>query len=88
MEVVFGLVSLTVAKLLHFSGLLDNRNVVRSRKMEEKALEVYGEDVSSRLENDSGVTRITVTVKTSVTCHANAKRTRPLLRQTLLKIQV
>lgn len=45
MEVVFGLVSLTVAKLFHFSGLLDNRNVLRSRKMEEKALEVYGEDV-------------------------------------------
>lgn len=45
MEVVFGLVSLTVAKLFQFSGLLDNRNVLRSRKMEEKALEVYGEDV-------------------------------------------
>lgn len=38
MEVVF-------RKLFGFSGLLDNRNVLRSGKMEEKALEVYGEDV-------------------------------------------
>lgn len=45
MEVVLGLVSLTVTKLFRFSGLVDNRNVLRSRKMEEKALEVYGEDV-------------------------------------------
>lgn len=39
---VSSLVSLTVAKVLKFSGL-DNRNVLRTKKMEEKALEVYGE---------------------------------------------
>lgn len=37
MEIVSSLVSLTVAKVLRFSGL--DRNVL---KMEEKALEVYG----------------------------------------------
>lgn len=42
MEIVSSLVSLTVAKVLKFSGL-DNRNVLRTKKMEEKALEVYGE---------------------------------------------
>ncbi|XP_076027838.1 cytosolic iron-sulfur assembly component 2A [Genypterus blacodes] len=41
METVSGLLSLTVTKALRFSGLLDNRNVLRSKKMEEKALEVY-----------------------------------------------
>uniref|UniRef100_A0A3Q1BRB0 Cytosolic iron-sulfur assembly component 2A n=1 Tax=Amphiprion ocellaris TaxID=80972 RepID=A0A3Q1BRB0_AMPOC len=41
MEVVFSLVSLTVTKALQISGLVDNRNVLRTRKMEEKALEVY-----------------------------------------------
>lgn len=45
MEMVSSLVSLTVAKVLKFSGL-DNRNVLRTKKMEEKALEVYGEWVS------------------------------------------
>lgn len=47
MEVVLSLVSLTVTKVLQLSGLLsDNRNVVRSRKMEEKALEVYGKQTA------------------------------------------
>lgn len=43
MEIVSSLVSLTVTKVLQFSGLVDNRNVLRTKKMEEKALEVYGE---------------------------------------------
>lgn len=43
MEIVSSLVSLTVAKVLRFSGLAANRNVLKSKKMEEKALEVYGE---------------------------------------------
>lgn len=43
MEIVSSLVSLTVSKFLHFSGLADDRNVLRTKKMEEKALEVYGE---------------------------------------------
>ena len=45
MAVVFSLLSFTVAKILQilqFSGLKDDRNVLRSKKMEEKALEVYG----------------------------------------------
>lgn len=47
MEVMLSLASLTVTKVLQFSGLLsDNRNVVRSRNMEEKALEVYGEETA------------------------------------------
>uniref|UniRef100_H3CAS1 Cytosolic iron-sulfur assembly component 2A n=2 Tax=Tetraodon nigroviridis TaxID=99883 RepID=H3CAS1_TETNG len=41
MEIVSSLVSLTVSKFLHFSGLADDRNVLRTKKMEEKALEVY-----------------------------------------------
>lgn len=41
MDVVSSLVSLTVTKVLQFSGLAD-RNVLRTKKMEEKALEVYG----------------------------------------------
>lgn len=50
MEAVLSLASLTVAKVLQFSGLLsDNRNAVRSRKMEEKALEVYGEETGADL---------------------------------------
>lgn len=49
MEVVLSLASLTVTKVLQFSGLLsDDRNVLRSRKMEEKALEVYGEEPGRR----------------------------------------
>lgn len=49
MEVVLSLASLTVTKVLQFSGLLSNdRNVLRSRKMEEKALEVYGEEPGRR----------------------------------------
>lgn len=43
MEIVFNLVSLSVNKVLQFSGLVDNRNVLKTKKMEEKALEVYGE---------------------------------------------
>lgn len=43
MDIVFSLVSLTVTKVLQFSGLVDNRNVLKNKKMEEKALEVYGE---------------------------------------------
>lgn len=42
MEIVSSLASLTVAKILHFSGLAGNRNVLKTKKMEEKALEVYG----------------------------------------------
>lgn len=42
MEIVFSLVSLTVTKVLQFSGLVD-RNDLKNKKMEEKALEVYGE---------------------------------------------
>ncbi|XP_067349004.1 cytosolic iron-sulfur assembly component 2A isoform X5 [Channa argus] len=41
MEVVFSFVSLTVTKVLQFSGLVENRNVLKTKKMEEKALEVY-----------------------------------------------
>lgn len=43
MDLVSSLVSQTVNKVLQFSGLVGDRNVVRSRRMEEKALEVYGE---------------------------------------------
>lgn len=43
MEIVSSLVSLTVTKVLQFSGLVNNRNVLKTKKMEEKALEVYGE---------------------------------------------
>ncbi|XP_005936454.1 cytosolic iron-sulfur assembly component 2A isoform X1 [Maylandia zebra] len=41
MEAVLSLVSLTVTKVLQFSGLTDNWNAPRAKKMEEKALEVY-----------------------------------------------
>ncbi|KAM7397242.1 hypothetical protein PAMP_020231 [Pampus punctatissimus] len=41
MEIVFSLISTTASKVLQFSGLLDTRNVLKSKKMEEKALEVY-----------------------------------------------
>lgn len=42
MEIVSSLVSITVNKVLHFSGLEGSRNALKSKKMEEKALEVYG----------------------------------------------
>lgn len=42
MEAVLSLVSLTVTKVLQFSGLTDSWNALRTKKMEEKALEVYG----------------------------------------------
>lgn len=42
MALVFSLLSFTVDKILQFSGLVDDRNVHRTKKMEEKALEVYG----------------------------------------------
>ncbi|XP_056244299.1 cytosolic iron-sulfur assembly component 2A isoform X2 [Seriola aureovittata] len=41
METAFSLVSLTVTKILQFSGLAFNRNDLKTEKMEEKALEVY-----------------------------------------------
>ncbi|KAG7215187.1 hypothetical protein INR49_022721 [Caranx melampygus] len=41
MALAFSLVSLTVSKILQLSGRGNNRNELRSRKMEEKALEVY-----------------------------------------------
>lgn len=41
MEVVSNLVSFTLTKVLQFSGLDQNRNVLKTKKMEEKALEVY-----------------------------------------------
>ncbi|XP_029009399.1 cytosolic iron-sulfur assembly component 2A isoform X2 [Betta splendens] len=41
MEVVSGCVSLTVNKVLFFSGLVGNRNDLKAKAMEEKALEVY-----------------------------------------------
>ncbi|XP_006809695.2 cytosolic iron-sulfur assembly component 2A isoform X1 [Neolamprologus brichardi] len=41
MEAVLSLVSLTVTKVLQFSGQTDNWNAPRVKKMEEKALEVY-----------------------------------------------
>ncbi|KAM8751576.1 cytosolic iron-sulfur assembly component 2A isoform 2-T2 [Acanthopagrus schlegelii] len=41
MDIVLSLVSLTVTKVLQFSGLVDKRDALRTRKMEEKALEVY-----------------------------------------------
>lgn len=44
MEIVFSLVSFTVTKVLQFSGLVDNRDALRTKKMEDKALEVYGEE--------------------------------------------
>lgn len=43
MEIVSSLVSLTVTKVLLLSGLVNNGNVLKTKKMEEKALEVYGE---------------------------------------------
>lgn len=52
MEIVSSLVSLTVAKVLRFSGL--DRNVL---KMEEKALEVYGKRA---ITCSGGSTRVTV----------------------------
>lgn len=42
MEVAYGLVSYTLAKLFLLSGLSKKDNAQRSKKMEEKALEVYG----------------------------------------------
>uniref|UniRef100_A0A1A8MRY2 Cytosolic iron-sulfur assembly component 2A n=2 Tax=Nothobranchius TaxID=28779 RepID=A0A1A8MRY2_9TELE len=41
MESVFSLISLTVTKVLQLSGFTDSRDALRTRKMEEKALEVY-----------------------------------------------
>ncbi|KAF3855406.1 hypothetical protein F7725_023461 [Dissostichus mawsoni] len=41
METLLHLVSLTASKLLHFSGLSDDRKALKTTKMEEKALEVY-----------------------------------------------
>ncbi|KAG7458366.1 MIP18 family protein FAM96A [Solea senegalensis] len=41
MEVALGLASLTLAKLLRFSGLVSSRDELKVKKMEEKALEVY-----------------------------------------------
>ncbi|KAM6937909.1 cytosolic iron-sulfur assembly component 2A-like [Xenentodon cancila] len=41
MEIVFSLLSFTVNKILHFSRLVDDRNALTTRKMEDKALEVY-----------------------------------------------
>lgn len=43
MDIVLSLVSLTVTKVLQFSGLVDKSDALRTKKMEEKALEVYGE---------------------------------------------
>ncbi|MGH0172728.1 UNVERIFIED_CONTAM: hypothetical protein FKN15_005508 [Acipenser sinensis] len=42
MEVAYGLVSYTLAKLFLLSGLSKKDKAQRSKKMEEKALEVYG----------------------------------------------
>ncbi|KAJ8417175.1 hypothetical protein AAFF_G00284020 [Aldrovandia affinis] len=41
MEIVSSLVSFTVAKVLHFSRLSEHKNAHSTKKMEEKALEVY-----------------------------------------------
>ncbi|KAM9377225.1 cytosolic iron-sulfur assembly component 2A [Pholidichthys leucotaenia] len=41
MDAVFRLVSLTANKVLQVSGFVDQRDGVRNKKMEEKALEVY-----------------------------------------------
>ncbi|XP_030282788.1 cytosolic iron-sulfur assembly component 2A isoform X2 [Sparus aurata] len=41
MDIVLSLVSLTVTKVLQFSGLVDKSDALRTKKMEEKALEVY-----------------------------------------------
>ena len=43
MAIVFSLLAITVDKVLQFSGLVDTRNDLKTKKMEEKALEVYGE---------------------------------------------
>ncbi len=43
MEVVSSLVSFTVTKVLQVSGF-DVRNDLKTKRMEEKALEVYGEE--------------------------------------------
>lgn len=43
MAIISSFLSLTVTKVLQFSGLVDNRNVLKTKTMEEKALEVYGE---------------------------------------------
>ncbi|KAG7232866.1 hypothetical protein INR49_008022 [Caranx melampygus] len=59
MALAFSLVSLTVSKILQLSGRGNNRNELRSRKMEEKALEVYArargaaELLSAESRNDS-----------------------------------
>lgn len=42
MEVALSLLSLTFEKFVEFSGLLSPRNDLKKKKMEEKALEVYG----------------------------------------------
>lgn len=49
MEVVSGFASLTEVfnKVLEFSGLVGNRNDLKTKAMEEKALEVYGERPST-----------------------------------------
>ncbi|MBN3318747.1 FA96A protein, partial [Atractosteus spatula] len=41
MEIVSGLVSYTVAKVLQLSGFSERENAQKNKKMEEKALEVY-----------------------------------------------
>ncbi|XP_041852175.1 cytosolic iron-sulfur assembly component 2A isoform X2 [Melanotaenia boesemani] len=41
MEIVLSYLSSTVTKVLQLSGLVGGRNVLRNKKMDEKALEVY-----------------------------------------------
>uniref|UniRef100_H3AYN4 Cytosolic iron-sulfur assembly component 2A n=1 Tax=Latimeria chalumnae TaxID=7897 RepID=H3AYN4_LATCH len=41
MEMISGLLSYTIAKVLLLSGLSNRNNARKSKKMEEKALEVY-----------------------------------------------
>lgn len=85
MEIVLSVLSLTVTKVLQFSGLVNNRNVLKTKKMEEKALEVYGEETGLLLPCNC---RVTFTVR-EVSVLANGEpqtgsRTSNMIRRLLV----
>lgn len=49
MGIVSFLLSFTVDRLLRISGFSENKNVLSARKMDEKALEVYGKRMPSSI---------------------------------------
>lgn len=56
MEVALSLLSLTFEKFVEFSGLLSPRNDLKKKKMEEKALEVYGKKQQASTPGLTGAT--------------------------------